>query len=187
METVEILLKDPPSWAAIAVFLAGLTALFWSLAGLKSHSPAGFQPAPPAAPGAPSSGMDKKPSKPSLPDPDATVNLSGPSFAAGVKPSAPPPPPPTAAITAVEEKFSELAKRVATLEHPKPGQVPSYLDPLLKRVGEVEGELKTLKFAFTQLAAAQNAINVGEITAKIQSIQKLLETLTGGTDVSKPS
>ena len=37
------------------------------------------------------------------------------------------------------------------------------------------------------VAAAQNAVNVADITAKIQGIQKILEHLTGGTDVSKPS
>ena len=57
----------------------------------------------------------------------------------------------------------------------------------MKRVQEMESELKSLKFSFTQLAAAQNAVNVADITAKIQGIQKILEHLTGGTDVSKPS
>jgi hypothetical protein len=94
---------------------------------------------------------------------------------------------PAIVLSMVEEKFSDLSKRLGALEHPKAGAAPSYLDPLLKRVQEMEAEMKNLKFAFTQLASAQNAVNINEITAKIMGIQKVLENLTGGTDISKPS
>ncbi len=87
----------------------------------------------------------------------------------------------------MEDKFAELAKRIAAIEHPKKDQAPSYLEPLLKRVQDMESELKNLKFAFTQLSSAQNAINLNDLTAKIQGMQQMMEHLTGGTDVSKPS
>ena len=126
------------------------------------------------------------------PDMTATVKLSPPpvekAAAAPASPVLPGKNDPSVVMSMMEDKFLEISKRISLLEHPKKEQAaPSYLDPLLKRVLETENELKNLKFAFTQLASARNAINVNDITAKIQAIQKVLENLTGGTDVSKPS
>ncbi len=195
------LLKDPLFLAAIGAFIVGLIAFLWSIARLRSSAPASRGVAPPEP--APATDKEKlwtfppPPGQP--PDSESTVKMSAVSFPSIPKePSATgtpafSPPGPTAKENAdalqkiVEEKFSDMSKRLSSLEHPKAGQAPAYLDPLLKRVQEMEGELKNLKFAFTQLASAQNAVNMSDITAKIQGIQKILENLTSGTDVSKPS
>jgi hypothetical protein len=204
MDTVGILLKDPPFWAAAAAFIAGLSAFLWSALHLRAMSSQGLASSSARAFPSPDpvkvKGKDGRwnfppPETPpsSVPDADATVRMS--PAASTPRPSAPVAAPvspeprvdPSVVLGIVEEKFTDMGKRLAALEHPKVGQAPAYLDPLLKRFQEMENELKNLKFAFTQLASAQNAINVGEITAKIQGIQKVLENLTSGTDVSKPS
>jgi hypothetical protein len=226
------MLKDPPTWVAVALFLFSFSVFLWSVTELRARSAAallreeaqilpgpnlsvlrsaGSPPTSPS-PSLPDDGRgkvgaipaDKKTlwssPPPGLPDvspldADSTQKLSaatakgfGATLAPPVSPLLPARSEPAMILSGMEDKFAELAKRLGTLEHlKKETTAPSYLDPLLKRVQEMESELKSLKFSFTQLAAAQNAVNVADITAKIQGIQKILEHLTGGTDVSKPS
>jgi hypothetical protein len=232
METLELMLKDPPTWAAVALFLFSFSVFLWSVTELRARSAGalmrkearmfsgpdgsvvGKAGSPPAAlsPALPDGGsgkagatpVDKKTLWNSPPsgspaifplDTESTQKLAaaaakgaGSTLAPPVSPLLPGRSEPAVGLSALEEKFTELAKRLVALEHiKKETPAPSYLEPLLKRVQEVESEVKNLKFSFTQLAAAQNAVNVADITAKIQGVQKILEHLTGGTDVSKPS
>jgi hypothetical protein len=208
MDTLEILLQDPPFWGAVALFIFSASVFLWSAAGLRTREeiPARRSPSlssrdfPPmtAAPV-----VDKKSLWTFPPPEQPPESMSVPTLKVAAAPATSHPAaapmgsqPPVLpgkgdsalVLSVMEDKFAEMAKRLTALEHPKKDTTPpAFLDPLLKRVHEMETEMKNLKFGFTQLASAQNAININEVTSKIQSIQKMLETLTGGTDVSKPS
>lgn len=171
-----LLLKDAAFLGACVLFLASLSSFIWSVAALQSKAPA-------------SSGQEISLSSrnfpPIMPGPAKTDPLPPLSVTTAPLPSKNDP---DLIVSMMQDKFSELSKRVSAIEHPsaKAG-TPPYFDALLKRVTDIEGEVKSLKSGFTQMAAAQNAINVAEITSKIKGIQKLLDNLTSGTDVSKPS
>lgn len=196
MEPLELLLKDPPFWGAFALFLGSLSSFVWSLAGLRALSSRhqGFYPdiTSPMAP--------KKtpwrfppPEQPPVLPPSGMEGGARPPSSAGApfssSPSAHHPSKTDSSVilSMVEEKLTDITKRLVTVESGKKDQPPAYLGPLLKRVADMEGDIKTLKSAFSQMAATQNAVNMNEIIAKISAMQKLLENLTGGTDVSKPS
>jgi hypothetical protein len=192
MGTVELLLKDPLFWAAFILFLGSLSVFLWSLAGLRAQAaPKGYPASFSDLPAAP---KDKK-GRWSFPPPEPPPALPPSVMESAGRPSSPAAPPPPApsskdsslVMSVMEEKFAEMAKRIAAVESGKKDQPPAYLAPLLKRVQDLEGDMKNLKNAFTQMAAAQNAVNVNELSAKISAMQKVLENLTGGTDVSKPS
>jgi hypothetical protein len=205
MEMAGVLLKDAWFLTAAVLFLAGLCVFLWSVAGLlPRRSPLSAsvgRPFPPSSAPPVSSSNPKNLWKfpppetpPVLPaDMDSTVKFSSvapppaPAFSAPVAPSFSAAAP-AVSTAAFDAQLAEIAKRLAALEHPKSaGQVPAYLEPLLKRVQDLEAELKNLKFGFTQLAAAQNAFDMNALNVKMQGLQKLLENLTGGTEVSKPS
>jgi hypothetical protein len=215
MEMIEVLLKDPPFWGASTLFLFSFSVFIWSAVGLRTRASSTVRKNPSLAsrdfPAVAAPVVVEKKSlwtfpPPELPPefpPNMESTLKTPTASTtgkpqGVRPVAPPQPPnspllpaqgdSTIVLSMMEDKFTELSKRLTALEHVKKDAAPpAYLDPLLKRVQEMETEMKNLKFGFTQLAATQNAININDVTAKIQSIQKMLENLTGGTDVSKPS
>lgn len=192
MATVELLLKDPSFWLYFALFLGSLSIFLWSLAALRALSPHGAYPdlIAPIAKDRKSPWRFPPPEQPPVLPPSGMEGASkpaAPSFAHAAAPHAPSKNDSSVVLSMVEEKFAELTKRIISVESGKKDQPPSYLGPLLKRVSDMEGEIKSMKSAFTQMAAAQNAVNMNDITAKIATMQKLLENLSGGTDVSKPS
>lgn len=92
----------------------------------------------------------------------------------------------------LEERFTELSKRIASLEQgsaPAAGAAPAGLDPFMKRLQEVEEEITKVKLFLVDAPAApaQGSQDISAIARKVETLQKILESLTSDTEVAKPS
>jgi hypothetical protein len=93
-------------------------------------------------------------------------------------------------FSVMEEKVSELSRRISSLETQRPS-TPAVstisLDPLIKRLKGIEDDLDNLKRYISQMNVSQNkpSENFTAISERVDGLQRILESLTGESEVSK--
>lgn len=182
MNPILILAKDVWFLAALLVFLTGLGILFWCVAqlGRASSRPANnsrsASPRPMAPPQDPSymrpSFAPSRIAEP-MPNPPQSSFANEASVMYGV----------------LEERFSDLAKRITTLEGRRetPAADPSHLQPLMKRLDELEKEIEKLRISVTQTTGASRGGDLSVLNEKISTMQRMMESLALESDAPKPT
>jgi hypothetical protein len=177
MEIGGVLLKDAWFAAALVTLGIGLFIFLWAASQLRAGA---APPRPRTVPGP----LPPRETAPS-PEPDLPAR---PAFAsAAVRNAAQDD---TALMYGVlEEKFSELAKRISSLESHKSAAAPSSVgfDALMKRMDEVESEIIKIKTLIAQTPPPDPGGNTAVLADKVNTLQKMLESLTMETEAPKPS
>jgi len=169
MENFLSLLGDPFFAAGLVIFLAGACVFIWCLAQLRT-APAGHRrmPAPPAAYAPPMEAL-----RPMAPAP----------VAAGGNDTA-------VMYGVIEERFSEMSRRLASIEKGGGGNGDGAgLSPVLKRLEEMEAELAKIKLFIADAPPAANGAgpDVSALTEKVATLQKMMESFTLEPETQKPS
>ncbi len=186
------LIKDPIFVVALLVFLTGAGVLVWAIgqlrmAGVRPRQSGGGRDA--ANPAMVVSGMGGP-----LPEPSLVSSASKP--AAGTHPMEN-----DAAVmySVLEERFAELSKRIAQVETTPAASratdksataLPAAnLDPLMKRLAEVEEEINKIKLFIADSPAPpeKGTQDLTAISQKVATLQKILEGFTADTEIAKPS
>ncbi len=195
MDTWSYLFRDPLFLAALIVFMVTLAVFMWFSLALVLAFP---------RKNANKQGQTKKPTEAGKSAMSALVPKAPP-------PAAPAPAPPQASASGpqsnapaglgekdtaelnkfFEARFLELTKRIANLEiaehkHATKGLQPSFLEPLIKRVQDLETELNKIKVLVSQLSSVNKA-DLTTVKEKVNGLQKMMEHLSGGSEVAKPS
>ncbi len=179
MNTVLILSKDIWFFAALLVLIIGLIILFWCLNQLRRA--AGYPPKPRYA-GARAMAAPQQEIYPQS------------AFASPRAAEPPPAPAPYANETSVmysmmEERMSDLVRRISSLEDKRPaaGDSSALLQPMMKRLEDLEKEIEKLRASVAQAAPAARTGDLTVLNEKISTMQRMMESLAIEPEAPKPS
>ncbi|MBI4396489.1 MAG: hypothetical protein HY548_05300 [Elusimicrobia bacterium] len=128
-----------------------------------------------------------------IPPPDAPAPSPRASSSASIENDV------TVMYSVLEERFAELSRRIAAIEGSRTGDADAPpkdgpdLSPganaLLKRLEEMEGEISKLKLYIADITSPieKGSNDLAAISQKVDGIQKIIESLTAETEVSKLS
>jgi hypothetical protein len=183
------LLQDPLFMAAFLIFLATLAVPVYCIRAYKNGQRADNNIPPEDFMVDPSEPFNE-PARPGVIEPSAFQTARAPE----------PRPGPAAfenetsvMYSMMEERFGELAKRIASLEtfggKPAAGAAAAPPDALLKRLATLEEEIRQLKSTLAGAPGPQdrNFPDLSKLTAKVDMLQRILEDLTTETETAKPT